>query len=97
MTELGFVIHEKKSVLVPTRKITFLGNNIDSEAMTVTLPETKVQLIVQECRSLHRLTSSTIRQFARVLGLMVSSFSAVQYGPLFYRCIERKDNGLKAQ
>ena len=90
MTELVFVIYEKKTVLVPTRKITFLGNNIDSEAMTVTLPETKVQLIVQECRSLNRLTLSTIQQVARVLGLMVSSFSAVQYGPLFYRCIERE-------
>ena len=25
VTDLGFIIHEKKSVLVPTRKVTFLG------------------------------------------------------------------------
>ena len=31
MSNLGFLIHEKKSVLIPTKKIFFLGNWIDSE------------------------------------------------------------------
>ena len=90
MTDLGFIIHEKKSVLIPTKKITFLGNDIDSEEMTVTLPEAKKEIIVQECKVLHGKASARIRQVARILGLMVSSFSAVQFGPLFYRCIERE-------
>ena len=38
MTELGFIIHQKKSVLQPTKDITFLGNNIHSEDMTVPSP-----------------------------------------------------------
>ena len=43
MTNLGFIIHEKKNLfLAPTRTITFLGNNIDSEKMVVTLPGEKV-------------------------------------------------------
>ena len=37
MTDLGFIIHEQKSVLIPTH-ITFLGKTIDSERMIVTLP-----------------------------------------------------------
>lgn len=28
MSNVGFIIHEDKSVLVPTKNITFLGNNI---------------------------------------------------------------------
>lgn len=90
MTSLGFMIHEKKSVLIPTKKITFLGNNIDSEKMTVTLPIEKVEKIVQACAELHKQSRAKIRDVARVLGLMVSSFSAVEYGPLFYRTIERE-------
>ena len=88
MTNLGFMMHEKKSVLIPTKKITFLGNNIDSEEMTVSLPEKKVKKIVQACTELYGLSKVKIRNVAQVLGLMVSSFSAVEYGPLFYRNTE---------
>ena len=61
MTDLGFLIHEEKSVLIPTKTITFLGNNIDSEERTMSLPESKKNLIVQECRILHAKASSTIQ------------------------------------
>ena len=88
MTKLGFIIHEIKSVLVPTTKIMFLGNWIDSVAMIVYLPTEKVFTIVNECRKLASKDHATIRQVARVLGLMVSSFSAVEYGPLYYRNLE---------
>lgn len=97
MTDLGFIIHEKKSVLFPTKTITFLGNNIHSEEMVVTLPKEKVFTIVQECRDLYRRQNVKIRVVARVLGLMVSSFSAVEYAPLYYRSIEKeKSSALKA-
>ncbi|MEW8548535.1 MAG: reverse transcriptase domain-containing protein [Candidatus Thiodiazotropha sp.] len=90
MTDLGFIIHEKKSVLVPTKTITFLGNNIDSDKMLVTLPIEKVCAIVQECRELFKRQYVKIRSVARVLGLMVSTFSAVEFAPLFYRTIEKE-------
>lgn len=89
MTELGFITHQNKSVLEPTKSITFLGNNIHSEDMTVTLPEDKVNLIVQECLSLHCKHAEVIRKVARILGLLVSTFSAVQYGSLHYRKREK--------
>ena len=37
LDDLGFVVHLEKSVLTPTRKLTFLGFNLDSSEMTVTL------------------------------------------------------------
>lgn len=88
MSDVGFMIHEKKSVLIPTKNLTFLGNNIDSENMIVTLPAEKVESVVKACKELYNMFQARIRQVARVLGLMVSSFSAVEYGPLFYRRIE---------
>jgi len=60
MTNLGFMIHEKKSVLIPTKKITFLGNNIDSEEIIVSLPEKKVEKIVQACTELYGLSKVKI-------------------------------------
>ena len=35
-----------------------------------------------------------LREVARVIGLMISSFSAVEYGPLFYRQ-SKKDTGIE--
>ena len=90
MENLGLVIHEKKSVLIPTKTLIFLGNCINSENMTVTLPTEKVHHIVLECKTLYKRKTVSIRQIARVLGLMVSSLSAVEYGALFYRNIERQ-------
>ncbi|WAR20627.1 YI31B-like protein [Mya arenaria] len=83
MAKLGFMIHETKSVIVPTRKITFLGNDIDSEKMVK-----KWKKIVQSCTDLQKQDRAKIRDVARILGLLVSSFSAVEFGPLFYRTIE---------
>ena len=90
MTDVGFIIHPQKSVLQPTQNIIFLGNYINSKDMTVTLPQDKVYLIVQECQKLSRKHMESICTVARVIGLMVSSFSAVEYGPLHYRCIENE-------
>ena len=89
MTKVGFMIHEKKSVFKPTRQITFLGNNIDSEKMIVTLPEEKVVKIVQECSDLYSRSYAKIVQVARILGLLVSTFSAVEFAQLHYRDTER--------
>ena len=90
MSDVGFIIHNEKSVLVPTQNITFLGNNIDSVRMIVYLPTEKVSRIVQACVDLHNKVASRIREVARVLGLLVSSFSAVEFGPLYYRDTERE-------
>ena len=54
MTDLGFMIHEKKSVMhILTCKITFLGKNIDTERRIVTLPHERILVIVQACKVLH--------------------------------------------
>ncbi|MES9883156.1 MAG: reverse transcriptase domain-containing protein [Sedimenticola sp.] len=90
MESVGFIIHEKKSVFKPTQSIDFLGNHINSVDMVVTLPQRRVDVIVQECKEMQKLVAIPIRQTARVLGLMVSSFSAVEFAPLHYRTIERE-------
>ena len=48
--------------------------------------------IVLACQQLLKGGPTSIREVARVIGLLVSSLPAVQYGPLFYRSIEIDKN-----
>ena len=87
-TLLGFTIHPVKSVLEPTQTIQFLGFVIDSVAMTVKLPPIKTAKIKSACQKLVLNCNPTIRELAQVIGLIVSSFPAVQYAQLHYRTLE---------
>ena len=55
-TELEFIISDKKSVLVPTRQIEFLGFRIDSEYMVVSLSKDKAEKIEQQVSTLNQCT-----------------------------------------
>lgn len=90
MTDLGFIIHEKKSVLVPTQDLIFLGNHINSKKMIVYLPLERRHTLMSECEKLRNKSIATIKEVARVIGLIVASFSAVDYGLLFYRELEKE-------
>ena len=90
LQKLGFIVHNDKSIFYPTKKIQFLGFIIDSEKMVVYLTKEKMDTISLESRKLMTKNISSIREVARVLGLIVSSFSAVEYGQLYYRDIERE-------
>ena len=52
LTQLDLIINVEKSVLVPSRRIEYLGNIIDTEAMTVSLPERRVVTILTSCQAL---------------------------------------------
>lgn len=93
---LGFVVHSKKSVLEPTRKLTYLGFCLDSEKMYVTLPDERVKKLRTSCLGLLKKKRFTVRELAQVIGQMVAAFPAVQWGPLYYRQLEKdKSEALK--
>ncbi len=96
-TKLGFVVHPDKSVFTPTQVIEFLGFILNSLTMLVTLSPTKAAKVHDACQGLLNSKHVTIRDVAHVIGLLVSSFPAVQYGELYYRRLEiNKINALKA-
>jgi hypothetical protein len=55
--------------------------------MTVTLPKEKVDRIKDECLRLQKKNKTSIREVSKIIGILVSSFSAVDYGTLHNRIL----------
>ena len=89
LTSLGFVLHVAKSVFIPTRKITFLGFELDSVPMKIRLTNEKISKIMLHISKLLHSERNTIRELAQVIGLLVSSFPAIRYGECHYRALEQ--------
>ena len=85
---LGLVAHPIKSVFNPSQELEILGFILNSVTMTITLTGRKAQTLQIACRTLLEHPSPTIREVARVIGKIVSSFPGVLYGPLHYRQLE---------
>ena len=64
LEQIGFIIHPEKSQFEPSKKVTFLGNIIDSEEMIVTLPIDKKERIAEECKKLYLKDQDKIRNVA---------------------------------
>ncbi|MEW8548280.1 MAG: reverse transcriptase domain-containing protein [Candidatus Thiodiazotropha sp.] len=93
---LGFTIHDKKSVFIPTKQIVFVGFLLDSETMTVRLTCEKAVKIITVCTHILQETYISIREFARLIGKLVATEPGVEYAQLRYKPLEQiKDKYLK--
>ena len=97
LDSLGWVIHPRKSILIPTQEIVTLGFMINSVSMSIRLTADKANDLKQACESLLKSSRPlTIREVASVIGKIVASFPGVTYGPLCYRDLEKtKSSALK--
>ena len=68
--DLGFVIHPRKSVFVPTHELEFLGFLLNSNSMTIRLPRRKASYVRQACENLLHRNNPTIKKVAQVIGLL---------------------------
>ena len=94
--EAGFITHPEKSVLEPSQEIIYLGFVLNSVSMSVSPTTEKAERVKVACENILTKEKVTIREFAKVVGLLVSSLPGVQYGQLFYRqCDNLKTKALK--
>ena len=92
LQKLGFFVNFPKSVLTPTQRITFLGFILDSNTMTVQPTQEKIQKLVHEAQSLLDCPSPTVRQVAKLVGLMTAYSPSLDYAPLFSKHLEMDKN-----
>ena len=89
LASLGFLPNLKKSVLTPTQQITFLGFNLDSNKMIISLPSQKVTALKKQARELLIQDHTSVRELSQILGSMVAAHPAVLPAPLHFRHLER--------
>ena len=85
---LGFIAHPDKSVFIPTHELDYLGFTLNSKTMQVTITPGKKLNLIETCKELLTKEYPTIREVARVIGLLISNFPGVAMGPLHYRLSE---------
>lgn len=95
---LGFVAHPTKSEFIPKQQIIFLGFVLNSVTMKITLTPKRYEKVLKFLQFIRDNASKVkIRNVARTLGYMVSSFPAIPFGGAHYRWLERdKIRALKA-
>ena len=86
LRKLGFMIHWGK-VVDPTTRITFLGIELDSNSMTLSLPQEKLQLLRQELQGSLSRNRFTKRQLQSLAGRLSWAASVVKGGRVFLRRI----------
>lgn len=79
----------RKVLLTPNTICKYLGFIIDTNQFHIALINDKRTLIRQEVSRFLKLRRCTIRQFARLAGILASSRPAIQYGWLYTKSIER--------
>ena len=88
LTQLGFAINWKKSSLIPTQNMEFLGFTIQSVQMLISLPQDKVERIIAKCQKLISDRVVKVRNLAEIVGLLTSSMRAILPAPLHYRRLQ---------
>ena len=89
LESLGFILNQKKCVLDPSHSLEFLGFQVDTKSMTLSLPPEKAQKIKKECRHWLQTPGTSPRQLAHLIGLMSSTSPAVLPVPLHYRMLQK--------
>ena len=68
LQELGFLIKMSKSHLTPTQRLQHLGFIIDTRAMTLSVPGSKIRDIRREASKMINKGSATVRQLSSFIG-----------------------------
>ena len=96
LDSLGLTVHDKKSVLIPTQEIVFVGFVLNSKEMTIRLPDEKKGKIIKLCHDIIGRSEVTIREFSKLIGKLVATEPGVEYAQLRYKPMEKiKEKQLK--
>ena len=79
LQSVGFLISWEKSVLIPSQTMEFLGLEIDTRILTLSLPSAKVDSIISLCNFLLRQSQVKLRDIAKVLGNFSWSIPTVPF------------------
>ncbi|RVE43203.1 hypothetical protein evm_012152 [Chilo suppressalis] len=88
LQSLGFTINFEKSNSTPSQTATYLGFVFNSVDYTISLTEEKRQKIKLELLHYRNLKKCKLRNFAHLIGLLISSCPAIQFSWLYTKSFE---------
>jgi hypothetical protein len=89
LTNLGFVINLKKSCLMPTQEVEFLGFVLDSRNMLIKISTQKCARIIEECKKMLLKKVMAVREVASCVGLLKSVIHAILPATMFCRHLQQ--------
>ena len=91
LQDLGFNVNDKKSVIIPTQKLEFLGFILDSLLMTITLTASRKVDLLNSCSKLLQTSSRKIQVVSTVIGMIIAALPGVKHGALHYCTLETEN------
>lgn len=88
LTGLGFNVNMKKSILTPRQELEFLGFQLNSQDLSIALPQPKIHSLKKMATEMLNCHKTTVRELAWLLEMMVASHPAILLAPLHYRHLE---------
>ena len=89
LESLGYVINYEKSELNPCKKIQFLGVIVNSELMSLCIPQEKIQKLTELCIKTLKLHKISMRKLAKLLGKLKATAPAFSWAPLQTRHLQQ--------
>ena len=91
---LGLLINKKKSLLIPAQCLEFLGFQICSHMLMISVPKEKLRKISRDAYRLLHQTTVSVRELARFVVKAVATVRGISVAPLYYRALQRLINSV---
>ncbi|CAJ0928014.1 unnamed protein product [Ranitomeya imitator] len=89
LARFGWLVNRKKSCLIPSQRIIFLGMLFDTRQSRVFLPTDKRSTLCQDIRLLQGPRPPSLRSAMKVLGRMVATLEAIPFAQLHSRPLQQ--------
>lgn len=90
LKKLGFFVNTQKSQLVPTQETKFLGFMINTKNMQISASQKRKEKIVSVIHNILPKQKIKIKLFSQLIGHLISVCTAVEYGWLYVKLLERE-------
>ena len=87
---LGFVINLKKLVLDPAQEIEFLALIVNSQTMTLSLPEEKIRKIMDQCQIFYKALGVSVLDLTKLIETPYSTIQIYNFASYFLLLLSLK-------
>ena len=87
---MGFLVNTKKSSLIPTQRVNYIGFTIDSNQFIIELTDKRKIQVSSLIKSFIKKDKCSIEELASIIGSLIATCQAAKYGYLYTKILERE-------